>query len=86
MTTGCNALDVRFLDRPNIKECWMCSRENHAEGVGILKQVFDVLKHTTLDAVSLRLFGDKKTVSEARILWDTEVEKAACPPDRKGVV
>jgi enamine deaminase RidA (YjgF/YER057c/UK114 family) len=80
MTTGCNALDVRFLNRPNIKECWMCSRENHAEGVGILKQVFDVLNRDKLDAVSVRLFGDRKSVTEAKILWDTEAEKAACPP------
>ena len=58
----------------------MCSRENHGEGVGILKQVFDVLNRSKLDAVSVRLFGDRKSVTEAKILWDTEAEKAACPP------
>lgn len=58
----------------------MCSRENHGEGVGILGQVFDVLRHGKLDAVSVRLFGDRKSVSEAKILWETDAEKGACPP------
>lgn len=80
MTIRNNALDIRFLDRPNTKECWICSRENHAEGVGILENVYDVLNHYKLDPVFIRIFGTPKAVSEAKLILDTETNKSDCPP------
>jgi enamine deaminase RidA (YjgF/YER057c/UK114 family) len=80
MTIARNALDIRFKDRSKIKECWICSTENHAEGLGILKQAFNVLMHYRLDPVFIRLFGDSKTVFEAKLILETEMQETACPP------
>lgn len=80
MISSCTAADVRFHVRPKITECWISSRENHGEGVGVLKSVTEFLRQHKLDPVSIRLFGDSKALIEATSLLDAEYPETACSP------
>ncbi len=80
MSTGYESLEYRFLNRQNMKECWICSREDHRQGVEILRTIFDFLRINNLAAVSLRLFGSRDSISKALLFLDTEMKDIACPP------
>lgn len=80
MTIEHHALDIHFFDDEALSECWICSRPDQTEGVGILDAVLEVLKTRRLTAVSLRLFGDRAALSDASLFLQRHGSANICPP------
>jgi len=73
-------LDVRFLERKNLKECWINSANINSQGVENIQSVLDFLKTHGFQAVSMRLFGSQDVITKASSFLKTKMTDIACPP------
>jgi enamine deaminase RidA (YjgF/YER057c/UK114 family) len=79
MKRDSDSFEVRFLERENVKECWIVSAQDHCEGIGILQKIFTFLKTHGFDAVSMRLFGSREDLSGAALFLETKKTEIVCP-------
>ena len=80
MKEALETIDVRFLERKNLKECWINSADINSQGIENIQSVLDFLKTHGLQAVSIRLFGNPDVIAGASSFLKTKMADIPCPP------
>jgi enamine deaminase RidA (YjgF/YER057c/UK114 family) len=74
MATIPDCFDVQSFERENCREYWINSVENHTEGTGIVRGIFEFLKTHSAKAISMRFFGSHSDITEALRFVETQTK------------
>jgi len=76
-----NIFYVKSFCRPEMREYWLSSTENHGAGINIIDHAVDFLRSNKAQAFSIRLFGRRKDLSDAEAEFrEQKVRCISCPP------